>query len=208
MHFSGLLGMPRRVYTYDANQGWDMYNRMSTVGAIIVAVASLIFGINILISRKRGTLAGNNPWGAGTLEWSIPSPPPVYNFVHIPLVSSRYPLWDMAGHDSGDAAHGGAPAAGATKTAAAAPDRATAGRVAEQARIPSADELGIPIPYTTTKPFFAALGIVTMFCGLILTRLPNHTPGLALLAVGVATLIGSLYWWVTTPLEPELAHHH
>jgi cytochrome c oxidase subunit 1 len=193
MHFSGLLGMPRRIYTYDANQGWDTFNAMSTVGAIIVGVASAILAVNILISRKRGAPAGNNPWGAGTLEWSIPSPPPVYNFAKIPLVTSRYPLWDLGSHAPGESSHIGAPA-----TPAAPP--------VTQTRIPTAAELGIVIPYDTLKPFFAAVGIVTMFSGLLLTRRANETPGYAILFCGFALLVGSIYWWATSPLEPE-AHH-
>jgi hypothetical protein len=78
----------------------------------------------------------------------------------------------------------------------------------EVTRIPTAEELGIAIPYTTTKPFFAALGITVMFCGLVLTRLPSKTPGWVVLGIGVATLVGSLYWWLTSPLEPEHAHAH
>jgi cytochrome c oxidase subunit 1 len=72
MHFSGLLGMPRRIYTYDANQGWDTFNMISTVGAITVGIATIFFVINILVSARRGRIAGPDPWGAGTLEWSIP----------------------------------------------------------------------------------------------------------------------------------------
>src|SRR5579862_4368864 len=95
MHFSGLLGMPRRIFTYDAGQGWDTFNFLSTMGAYLLVPATLILVYNIWKSRTSGKIAGNDPWGAGTLEWSIPSPPPPYNFAVIPKVTSRYPLWDV-----------------------------------------------------------------------------------------------------------------
>jgi cytochrome c oxidase subunit I len=194
MHFSGMLGMPRRVYTYDANQGWDGFNMMSTVGAIIVGVASAIFAINILISRKRGAPAGNDPWGGGTLEWSIPSPPPVYNFVHIPRVTSRYPMWDLTSPQlTGEVPPG------------RAGDKSAAPAVAA-ARIPTAEELGIPIPYTTLKPFFTALGLTVMLSGLPFAHADKPAIEYTVMFVGACMLVGSLFWWVTSPLEPEVVH--
>src|SRR6188472_660479 len=95
MHWSGLYGMPRRIYTYDAGQGWDIFNMMSTWGAFIQLLGGLIGMYNIFKSLKSGEVAGNDPWGAPSLEWSIPSPPPDYNFAKIPQVTSRYPLWDV-----------------------------------------------------------------------------------------------------------------
>jgi hypothetical protein len=189
MHFTGLLGMPRRVYTYDANQGYDSLNMMSTVGAIIMGLATLILVYNIMKSRKGGQKSGNNPWGAGTLEWSMSSPPPPYNFAKIPLVTSRYPLWDLAGHAPGESID---------------LERLDQG---PGTRIPTADQLGIVLPYDTVKPLFAAIGLVAMFCGLMLTRRPSPTFGYAVIFCGFACLVGSLYWWATSPLEPEVAHH-
>jgi cytochrome c oxidase subunit 1 len=97
MHFIGLLGMPRRIYTYDAALGLDTMNLVATVGAFIMGLGALVFLFNVLYSRKRGAVAGDNPWGAATLEWAIPSPPPVYNFTEIPEVRSRLPLWAKDG---------------------------------------------------------------------------------------------------------------
>jgi cytochrome c oxidase subunit 1 len=118
---------------------------MSTAGAMIFPLAMLVFIYNFFKSRKSGEIAGANPWGAGTLEWTIPSPPPDYNFAKVPTVTSRYPLWEGREAD------------------------------AESARINSqegktAAELGIVMPYNTIKPLFVALGLVIMFCGLIWTR--------------------------------------
>jgi cytochrome c oxidase subunit 1 len=93
MHFLGIWGMPRRVYTYRDGLGWNDMNMLATIGAYTIAVGVLIFVANALISLRRGALSGNDPWGADTLEWAIPSPPPSYGFVRIPIVHARSPLW-------------------------------------------------------------------------------------------------------------------
>jgi cytochrome c oxidase subunit I len=97
MHFSGLLGMPRRVYTYPAGLGLELPNLLSTIGAFVVACAVLIFVVNGFVSLFRGAIAPANPWDAASLEWATPSPPPPYNFAHIPVIESRTPLWDING---------------------------------------------------------------------------------------------------------------
>jgi cytochrome c oxidase subunit I+III len=94
MHIVGLLGMPRRIYSYPAGLGWDTYNLIETIGAFVFAVGVALFAANVWISRRRGRIAGPNPWDAGTLEWSVSSPPPPYNFAVIPTVGSRHPLWE------------------------------------------------------------------------------------------------------------------
>jgi cytochrome c oxidase subunit I len=93
MHFVGMLGMPRRVYTYAPGMGFDWMNMLSTIGAFGIAVSMLVFMYNFLASRKNGAIAGNDPWGGASLEWAIPSPPPTYNFASIPEVHSLDPLW-------------------------------------------------------------------------------------------------------------------
>jgi cytochrome c oxidase subunit I len=95
MHIPGLLGMPRRIYTYEAGRGWDTLNFLITIGAFIQAAAVLIFVTNLIVSYFRGRKAGNDPWDAWTLEWSVTSPPPAYNFATVPTVASRRPLWDL-----------------------------------------------------------------------------------------------------------------
>jgi len=94
MHISGLLGMPRRVYTYPEGMGWDTLNLITTVGSYVFAIGFLLLIVNVVVSRRRGAIAGPNPWDADSLEWSTPSPPPPYNFVVIPAVASRSPLWE------------------------------------------------------------------------------------------------------------------
>jgi cytochrome c oxidase subunit 1 len=95
MHFPGLLGMPRRIFTYDAGRGWDTLNFVTTIGALLQAAGILCFVINIVRSAKKGKLTGNDPWDAWTLEWTTTSPPPEYNFASAPVVRSRRPLWDL-----------------------------------------------------------------------------------------------------------------
>src|SRR6266542_112410 len=145
MHFAGMLGMPRRIYTYDSGQGWDAFNMMSSIGAYLLTVATAVFFYNFFKSRRSGPIAGSNPWGAGTLEWSIPSPAPEYNFATLPTVTSRYPLWEGSEVDLNSAKVNSQEG----KTAA---------------------ELGIVLPYSTIKPLIVAAGIVIMFSGLILTK--------------------------------------
>ena len=94
MHFVGLLGMPRRIFTYPAELNLGTLNYIETVGAFIQAAAVLVFAWNLLRSWRRGAPAGENPWGAYTLEWATTSPPPPYNFARIPTVRSREPLRD------------------------------------------------------------------------------------------------------------------
>ena len=97
MHISGLLGMPRRVYTYPAGLGLELPNLLSTLGAFVVAASVGLFVINGVVSLFRGAIAPPNPWDAPSLEWATASPPPVYNFEHIPVAESRTPLWDTKG---------------------------------------------------------------------------------------------------------------
>jgi len=96
MHQLGLLGMTRRRYTYPAENGWQLLNMIATIGAFLMALGVLIFIINALWARRRGRVAGDNPWGAGTLEWATSSPPPAYNFLYPPTCQGREPLWQNA----------------------------------------------------------------------------------------------------------------
>ena len=145
MHFSGMLGMPRRIYTYDSGQGWDTFNLISSIGAYMLVVSTSIFVYNFFRSRKHGEIASANPWDAGTLEWTIPSPAPEYNFATLPQVTSRYPLWE-----------------GNEKDLESARINSQEGKTAE--------ELHIVLPYPTIKPMIVAGSMVLMFCGLITSK--------------------------------------
>jgi cytochrome c oxidase subunit 1 len=95
MHIPGILGMPRRIYTYEPGRGWDFWNLLVTIGVVFQAAGVLVFAFNLLWSYWKGKDAGRDPWDAWTLEWSASSPPPAYNYATIPTVRSRRPLWDL-----------------------------------------------------------------------------------------------------------------
>jgi cytochrome c oxidase subunit 1 len=216
MHFSGLYGMPRRTYTYDAGQGWEGFNMASSIGTAILFVGMLIFVYNFFIAGRRGAIAGNDPWKAGTLEWSIPSPPPEYNFARIPHVTSRLPLWDVrspalnaevphsergdtrvdvdvdtkhAGHN-----HGG--------FVGNLPKQAAESRMhIEEATGQSAKDLGIPMPNRTIKPLICAAGMTIMFTGLLFIHKDKMSLAIATILTGAVIMVMALYAWVLTPLE-------
>ena len=101
-HLLGLMGMPRRVYTYDDNPGWALCNGISSAGAVFMAAGTIVLVWNILKSLKSGAVAGNNPWEAFTLEWATTSPPPLENFKELPEIKSRRPVWDADHPDLAD----------------------------------------------------------------------------------------------------------
>ncbi|HYL43778.1 MAG TPA: cytochrome c oxidase subunit I [Ktedonobacteraceae bacterium] len=102
MHLLGLLGMPRRIYTYPDNLGWNLDNLLATIGAFIIAASILVFLWNLFVSLGNGQKAGNDPWDAFTLEWDTSSPPVHYNFLTIPTVRSRRPFYDKKNPDIAD----------------------------------------------------------------------------------------------------------
>ena len=102
-HWLGAVGMPRRVFTYAASTGWGPLNLVSTIGAAILAVAMVIFAVNLVRSLRSGEVAGDDPWDAFTLEWATSSPPPPENFPVIPAVTGRRPLWDRKHPEQRDA---------------------------------------------------------------------------------------------------------
>jgi cytochrome c oxidase subunit 1 len=194
MHFSGMLGMPRRIYSYDSGQGWDAFNMMSSVGTGLLVFGTLFFVYNFLRSRKHGAPAPNDAWGAGTLEWSIPSPPPDYNFAQIPVVTSRYPLWDLKHPDRTAGIAHSSPDSMTITGAHAVP-------MHEETGEKTAAELGIPMPFSTVKPAIAALGIVIMFGGLLFIHVDKFPLAMAVTLSGAALFVGTLYAWLTSPLE-------
>ena len=178
MHITGLLGMPRRVYTYAEGMGWDTLNMISSVGSFVFAVGVLLLFINIFRSRKSGAPAPANPWDAGTLEWSLPSPPPPYNFSVIPTVASRHPLWDGRLNESGVVSsidHGMLLEQG-KETLATSP-------------LDASPEMILEMPEDTPAPFVLTLGTSLMFVGLLLKVWP-----LAIAGAAVAAL--ALLWWL------------
>lgn len=102
MHILGLLGMPRQIYTYPDNLGWNEMNLLQTIGAFMLGVAIMVFFWNLIISLRSGEPAGNDPWDAFTLEWDTTSPPAHYNFLKIPTVRSRRPFYDKKNAEIAD----------------------------------------------------------------------------------------------------------
>ena len=214
MHWSGLYGMPRRIYTYPEGQGWDVFNMMSSVGAYLQAFAGLIFAYNIFKSWRGGEIAGNDPWGAPSLEWSIPSPPPEYNFVHIPTVTSRYPLWDVKspglttsvphtkhGDERVDVSTGGMHSGSFHAHTNPGTPQGASNPHATQERIKTARELGITMPNPTIRPLFVALFMVLMFGSLLLIHEDKFWIAIGGVITFALAMTFTLYSWLLTPLE-------
>jgi cytochrome c oxidase subunit 1 len=204
MHFLGLDGMPRRISSYDAGQGWESNNHLASYGAALIVLGTIFFAYNWFTSLRRGAVAGNDPWGGATLEWMIPSPPPDYNFATIPKVTSRYPLWDRKSpeltvhvpHDSQDEQKMDVKIGGQSTGTAAAPSDT---KLNAPHAHPSAKQLGILMPTPTTKPLIAAFALGSVFIGLIMHK------NLPIMLIAAAIFVVALYNWLLTPLEPE--HH-
>jgi cytochrome c oxidase subunit 1/cytochrome c oxidase subunit I+III len=116
-HFLGLLGMPRRVFTYPDLPHFTWMNMLSTVGVFFMTAAALILLWNLVTSFFQGKMTGHNPWNAWTLEWATTSPPPHENFHALPPIRSRRPLWDVANPDRPD------PVVGENSSAIHTPDK-------------------------------------------------------------------------------------
>ncbi|HET6614611.1 MAG TPA: cytochrome c oxidase subunit I [Dehalococcoidia bacterium] len=157
LHFAGLFGMPRRVYTYDSGLGLDWINMLSTIGAFMQVASFGVFLLNFARSSFRGDLAGNNPWQAGTLEWATSSPPAPYNFRDIPYVHSEEPLWDPVDprewrSDLAD------PRAGARETFATTP-------------LDTDVDRRVIMPGPSYLPLLLALSLGLLFSGLLLDNM-------------------------------------
>ena len=94
MHILGLSGMPRRIADYDPNAGWNDLNLLATIGGFVIAGSILPFLWNVFITFRSGEPAGDDPWEGNTLEWATSSPPPPYNFDHLPEIRSERPVFD------------------------------------------------------------------------------------------------------------------
>jgi heme/copper-type cytochrome/quinol oxidase subunit 1 len=158
MHISGLLGMPRRVYTYADGMGWDWLNLITTLGSFMFAIGVLLFVFNVVKSYRNGAIAGNNPWDAPTLEWATTSPPPPYNFVVIPTVASRHPLWEGrfgegAGEQERSYVHAGLVLDHGRETVGTSP-------------LDAQPNIILKMPTDSFAPFILSLTVTTIFVGL------------------------------------------
>jgi cytochrome c oxidase subunit 1 len=184
MHVVGLDGMPRRIYTYPSGMGWDFWNAVETVGAFVIALGVAIFLYNMWHSLKHGEIAGQDPWDARTLEWSIPSPPPEYNFAEIPVVHARDDWWHRKYTETADGRAIPIPA-GAAEHAGAADSGASGHEAGEHGH-------GIHIPSPSYYPIITALGLPIMGYGLMYF--------FPLVFVGLIVLLLGVYGWALEPV--------
>ena len=173
MHIIGTDGMPRRIYTYESGMGWDLWYLVATVGSFLMAASVLLFLWNLMVSLRRGAPAGNDPWDAATLEWSVSSPPPLHNFDQIPVVHSRRPLWDHKYPEHAGDGHG-----------AAEPDPLVAGF----------EQPAIHLPSPTYSPLILGVGLTTLFFGILYSSIPPLSISLAV--VGLALVAFAIVGWV------------
>jgi cytochrome c oxidase subunit 1 len=199
MHLVGLHGMPRRTYTYPANMGWTLLNQIESVGAVIIALGVLMLLINLLVSRKHGVPSGDDPWDARTLEWSIPSPPPEYNFAEIPVVHSRDDWWHHKYTEDDEGRLVRLPRGGADDDTAAvetsdAPDTTVA--TVPPGRVEPAGEHahghGIHMPDPSYWPFVLGLGLPLLGYAAVFQNVWFVPFGLVLVLFG-------LFGWVQEP---------
>jgi heme/copper-type cytochrome/quinol oxidase subunit 1 len=191
MHLTGLYGMPRRVYTYPAGMGWDTLNLITTVGSFLLAFGVLLFIVNVLKSLRGRVHAGDNPWDAATLEWSVPSPPPPYNFTVIPTVASRHPLWESRIQE-------GAPRSAVNQGMLLDAGRESIGTTA----VDASPDMVLEMPEDTSTPFVLTIGATLLFIGLLLKLWSLTIIG------GVIAALALLAWlWPRRELrEREPAH--
>jgi cytochrome c oxidase subunit I len=177
MHLTGLLGMPRRVYTYNAYPGWEALNLITSLGSFLFAIGVLLLLVNVVKSLRLGAKAGPNPWDAPTLEWSVPSPPPPYNFAIIPTVASRHPLWESRLDES---------------DARSSLDRGLLLDVGKETIATSAldasPDMILEMPEDSYAPLILTVGISGLFVGLLLKN------WIAVGAGGLLAAAGMLFW--------------
>ncbi|MFA7505478.1 MAG: cytochrome c oxidase subunit I [Burkholderiaceae bacterium] len=165
MHWTGLLGMPRRVHTYAAGMGWDLPNLLSSIFGFVMAAGIVVVLIDYLLHARRGERAPANPWRADTLEWAMPMPPPPFNFAVLPQVESRHPLWQGMPEASGDAGMAdGQPTALARRLMHARHGRRETPGVDPVSGL--AREI-IMLPGSSWLPLLAALGLAGVCLGLL-----------------------------------------
>ncbi|BET67279.1 cytochrome c oxidase subunit I [Opitutales bacterium ASA1] len=179
MHFLGLNGMPRRIYTYDGNLDWNLWNYVSTLGALLLGAGVGFVVIHLVYSIFKGKPAGGDPWNGRTLEWDLPSPPPEYNFAAIPVVRARDAHW----HEK----HAKTPAPSSPS--------------AEHER-----EHGVHMPDQSWFPALASLGMFILGLGMIFK---NQTAGMfghwsVVPIVGASVLFLGAYLWA---LEGPAGYH-
>jgi cytochrome c oxidase subunit 1 len=193
MHILGLQGMPRRIYTYDDSLGLNVWNMVSTVGAFIIAFSVSVFMFNIWHSHKRNRVqAPGDPWDARTLEWSISSPPPHYNFAEIPTVHALDEFWHRKYTEDDD----GRPVRVAGSPGSEGDDAAHDDHGDDD------HGHGIHMPSPSYFPLVAAFGLPVMGYGMVYGRSSGQS--YVVVVLGALILLGGLFAWAMEPsAEPE-----
>lgn len=183
MHLMGLLGLPRRVYTYPAELGLDGMNMSASIGAFVMGAGMVLILVNVVRSLRHGPAAGDDPWRGETLEWSVSSPPPVFSFRRPPLVHGRSPLWRGSSAKQPDAA-------GSERVVAAMDSAPTTWRATLTTDPVTAAPQGVqPLPGPSLLPLLAALGLLVAMLG-VLSHLYLLAP------LGAVFMIGALVRWL------------
>lgn len=180
MHLLGLYGQPRRTYRYDTGMGWTGLNQIVSIGSFLVAFSVLIFLVNVIFSlvAKRGAVAGNDPWDARTLEWSISSPPPAYNFAEIPQVAGPDGFWDQKYTEDDQGRLLAIPSGGSASAK------------------PESDGSGIHLPSPSIYPLVVAIGILPIAYGAVFENL-------IMVGAGVLVMLFGMYAWAIEPSTEE-----
>ncbi len=183
MHLLGLWGMPRRTYRYDSGLGWEGTNQIVSIGAFLIAFSTLVFLTNVIVSLvlKRGEVAGDDPWDGRTLEWSISSPPPEYNFAEIPEVTSRDEFWHHKYTEDDEGMLVPIPSGGA---------------YGDKDDAASHDGHGIHLPSPSIYPLILAFGLLPIgYAAVYQSWIP--------LVIGVLILLFGMYAWSIEPGTEE-----
>ena len=183
MHWVGLNGMPRRIYTYAEDMGWESSNLAATIGGFIIALSVLVFLVNVILSKRKKQNAGGDPWDARTLEWSIASPPPHYNFVEIPKVNNIDDWWYkkypelLEGNNQN-----------IKKQKIEVEDSS------------NVDESKIHLPDLSYYPLLIGVGLTIAALGVMYTY--------ALVAIGLVMVFWGSIGWSTEPVNEDSNEHH
>jgi cytochrome c oxidase subunit 1 len=185
MHLLGMDGMPRRVYTYENNPGWGLWNSVETVGSFILGVAILVFIWNVIQSLRSGEQAPDDPWDGNTLEWATSSPPPPYNFATIPTVTSLRPLWDQKHPELQEANETGQNDSGII------PDTGRAERIAPDTNKEEPRPEDIHLPGGSYNPILIAFGLTIVAYAAIYA--------LWLVPLGIVICLAGIVMWNWEP---------
>jgi cytochrome c oxidase subunit 1 len=180
MHILGLMGMPRRIYTYDEGLGWTTLNVIISIGGVVFGAGTGLTLWNFFRSKRRGAPAGDNPWGADSLEWATSSPPPEYNFAAIPVVASRHPLWDQHPLPVGSGLGSDGNRSEGVQGALERSTPITTG-------LDAYTDARFVVPEATAKPFLLAFGVAVFFVGLLISATFVFCVGIALAVIGLVS---------------------